>query len=128
MNSGQQELLGLTQQLLNSITDGDWVTYCKLCDSSLTAFEPEARGHLVEGMDFHQFYFQATDRPRRQTTISSPHVRLCGGDAAVICYTRLIQREDEAGQWTTQPFEETRIWERQNGEWQHVHFHRSANV
>ena len=26
-------------------------------DPRLTAFEPEARGNLVEGLEFHKFYF-----------------------------------------------------------------------
>lgn len=29
----------------------------KICDPHLTAFEPEALGNLVEGMEFHKFYF-----------------------------------------------------------------------
>ena len=29
----------------------------ELCHDSLTAFEPEANGSLVEGLDFHKFYF-----------------------------------------------------------------------
>ena len=28
-----------------------------LCDPTLSAFEPEARGSLLEGMEFHHFYF-----------------------------------------------------------------------
>lgn len=31
--------------------------YRKICDPHLTAFEPEALGNLVEGMEFHKFYF-----------------------------------------------------------------------
>lgn len=30
----------------------------KICDPHLTAFEPESLGNLVEGMDFHKFYFE----------------------------------------------------------------------
>lgn len=30
----------------------------KICDPHLTAFESEALGNLVEGMDFHKFYFE----------------------------------------------------------------------
>jgi Calcium/calmodulin dependent protein kinase II association domain len=30
----------------------------KICDPHLTAFEPESMGNLVEGMDFHKFYFE----------------------------------------------------------------------
>jgi calcium/calmodulin-dependent protein kinase (CaM kinase) II len=122
------ELIRLTQRLLDSITAGDWQTYDDLCDASLTAFEPEARGHLVQGMDFHRFYFdlQAPAGPAN-TTISSPHVRLMGDNAAVVSYVRLIQRVDEQGNARTVRFEETRVWQRIEGRWQHVHFHRSAN-
>lgn len=33
-------------------------TFSKICDPGLTSFEPEALGNLVEGMDFHRFYFE----------------------------------------------------------------------
>ena len=29
----------------------------KFVDPQLTCFEPEARGYMIEGMDFHKFYF-----------------------------------------------------------------------
>ncbi len=51
------EILEINQQLLECIAVGDWKTYATLCDPTLTCFEPEARGHLVQGMDFHRFYF-----------------------------------------------------------------------
>ena len=31
--------------------------YRKIFDPGLTSFEPEGLGNLVEGMDFHRFYF-----------------------------------------------------------------------
>ena len=127
-NDVKQELIQLTQRLLDAIAAGDWSTYDELCHSSLTAFEPEARGHLIEGMAFHRFYFDLTSQPGTvNTTISSPHVRLVGDDAAVVSLVRLIQRVDADGQPETVRFEETRVWQRIDGRWQHVHFHRSAN-
>ena len=48
MNEQENELILLTQQLLNSIGSCDWETYIELCDESLTAFEPEALGRLVQ--------------------------------------------------------------------------------
>lgn len=35
-----------------------FICYRKICDPGLTSFEPEALGNLVEGMDFHKFYFE----------------------------------------------------------------------
>ena len=122
-----QQLLDLTQQLLDSIASGDWETYEKLCDPTLTAFEPESRGHLVEGMDFHRFYFNLAGDGPRNTTIASPRVRLLGENAAVVSYIRLTQYVGDSGEPQTSRFEETRVWQRQEGRWRHVHFHRSAD-
>ncbi|MDP6444306.1 MAG: DUF4440 domain-containing protein [Pirellulaceae bacterium] len=125
--SDRDDLLQLTQQLLDCIAAGDWHTYTRLCDASLTAFEPEARGHLVEGLPFHQYYFDL-ERSRtatpKNTTISSPHVRVLG-DTAVVSYVRLIQHLDDQDSPQTAAFEETRVWSRQGDSWVHVHFHRS---
>ncbi len=53
----KQEVIKITEQLLEAINSGDYETYTKLCDPQMTAFEPGALGNLVEGMDFHKFYF-----------------------------------------------------------------------
>ncbi len=121
-----QELLGLTRRLLESIAGGDWAAYEELCDPSLTAFEPEALGHRVEGMAFHHFYFRLGGaRGDRTTTLSAPHVRVMG-DVAVVSYVRLDQRLDAGGRPRTTGSAETRVWQRRDGRWRHVHFHRSA--
>jgi len=120
-----EELLRLNARLLDSITQADWATYELLCDPTLTAFEPEALGHLVEGMAFHRFYFNLrAARGEPNTTMASPRVRVMG-DVAVVAYVRLNQRIDADGAPYTTGFEETRVWHRQNGQWRHVHFHRS---
>ncbi|MGD9723312.1 MAG: DUF4440 domain-containing protein [Pirellulales bacterium] len=119
------ELLELNQQLLEAIAAADWATYETLCDPTLTAFEPEGRGHEIQGMEFHRFYFDmgSGDSPRN-TTMSSPRVRLMG-DVAVVSYVRLVQSLNDAGAAVTSQFEETRVWQRQQDAWRHVHFHRS---
>jgi calcium/calmodulin-dependent protein kinase (CaM kinase) II len=125
--SVESELLDLSAQLLDSIGEKDWETYSQLCDVSLTCFEPEAVGQLVEGLEFHKFYFDLEGAPaKRNTTLASPHVRLLGQDAAVVSYIRLIQKLDGNGVPITVSVEETRVWQRVNGRWKHVHFHRSA--
>ena len=121
----EDELLELNQQLLESIATGDWETYQALCDPTITAFEPESRGHLIQGLEFHRFYFDlgAAESPRT-TTMASPKVRLMG-DVALVVYVRLVQSLDDSGAPVTSHYEETRIWQMQHGKWQHVHFHRS---
>jgi calcium/calmodulin-dependent protein kinase (CaM kinase) II len=128
MNETTEKLIQLNQKLLNAIASGDWDVYTELCDDSLTAFEPEARGHLIEGLPFHQFYFDNLSyRPTVNTTIASPHVRLIGDDVAVVCLVRLVQKMNSEGRAETYKFEETRVWQKLDGKWKHVHFHRSAN-
>ncbi|MGC1275164.1 MAG: DUF4440 domain-containing protein [Planctomycetaceae bacterium] len=127
MRDDAQELLLLSRQLLDSIDRQDWDAYAELCDTTLTAFEPEAGGHLVAGLDFHRFYFEKRngggDRAARQSSMTSPSVRLLGDTAVVTC-VRLVQQYVD-GRYITTAAEETRIWERQDGAWRHVHFHRS---
>jgi len=123
-----EELLGLSQRMLDCIIEADWSTYAELCDPTLSAFEPEARGQLVEGLEFHRYYFELdrTSAPH-QASITSPKVRLIGDDVAVVTYVRLDQTVDRDKATHTAVFEETRIWHRRDGRWRHVHFHRSSN-
>lgn len=130
MPDATSELLALNQKLLVAIVGGDWKTYADLCDPSLTCFEPEARGHVVEGMPFHKFYFDlgaGGPKPAVATnvTMASPHVRMLGADAAVLSYIRLNQKLNAAGEPVTVAVEETRVWQKVGGAWKHVHFHRS---
>ncbi|XP_057168240.1 calcium/calmodulin-dependent protein kinase type II subunit alpha isoform X2 [Ursus arctos] len=54
----KQEIIKVTEQLIEAISNGDFESYTKMCDPGMTAFEPEALGNLVEGLDFHRFYFE----------------------------------------------------------------------
>jgi len=111
MSDAADELLRQNQRLLDSIGQGDWATYQELCDPSLSAFEPEGRGQLIEGLEFHRFYFQLGGKGAPgQTTMSCPKVRIMG-DAAVVSYVRLNQRVTGDGTPATDSFEETRVWQ-----------------
>ncbi|XP_023288459.1 calcium/calmodulin-dependent protein kinase type II delta chain isoform X2 [Orussus abietinus] len=125
----RQEIIKMTEQLIESINTGDFEAYTKICDAHLTAFEPEALGNLVEGMDFHKFYFDnvlGKNCKAVNTTILNPHVHLLGEDAACIAYVRLTQYMDKQGVAHTQQSEESRVWHKRDNKWQNVHFHRSA--
>ncbi|XP_049271681.1 calcium/calmodulin-dependent protein kinase type II alpha chain isoform X45 [Rhipicephalus sanguineus] len=110
----KQEIVKLTEQLIESINSGDYETYTKLCDPHLTAFEPEALG---AGKSYKS----------QNTTIINPTVHLLGDDAACIAYIRLMQYIDRSGIPRTRQTEETRVWHRKDTKWQNIHFHRSGN-
>lgn len=127
MPNDRDELLELTQKLLDSISSGDWDTYESLCDPALTCFEPETKGHLVEGLGFHRFYFKNSHgKSVRADTMVEPRVELLGENGATVCYVRLVQKKDVDGRDVTVRFQETRVWKRSSGGWKHVHFHRSS--
>uniref|UniRef100_A0A2I3S680 calcium/calmodulin-dependent protein kinase n=1 Tax=Pan troglodytes TaxID=9598 RepID=A0A2I3S680_PANTR len=127
--SRKQEIIKTTEQLIEAVNNGDFEAYAKICDPGLTSFEPEALGNLVEGMDFHRFYFEnllAKNSKPIHTTILNPHVHVIGEDAACIAYIRLTQYIDGQGRPRTSQSEETRVWHRRDGKWQNVHFHCSG--
>ncbi|XP_064867806.1 calcium/calmodulin-dependent protein kinase (CaM kinase) II beta 1 isoform X5 [Oncorhynchus nerka] len=129
MQPRKQEIIKITEQLIEAVNNGDFEAYAKICDPGLTSFEPEALGNLVEGMDFHRFYFEnllSKNSKPIHTTILNPHVHLIGEDAACIAYIRLTQFVDGQGHPRSSQSEETRVWHRRESKWQNVHFHCSG--
>ncbi|XP_069000422.1 calcium/calmodulin-dependent protein kinase type II subunit gamma isoform X7 [Embiotoca jacksoni] len=127
--SRKQEIIKMTEQLIEAINNGDFEAYTRICDPGLTSFEPEALGNLVEGMDFHKFYFEnllSKNSKPVHTTILNPHVHLIGEDAACIAYIRLTQYLDSQGRPRSCQSEETRVWHRRDAKWLNVHFHCSG--
>ncbi|XP_053477735.1 calcium/calmodulin-dependent protein kinase type II subunit gamma isoform X5 [Ictalurus furcatus] len=125
----KQEIIKITEQLIEAINNGDFEAYTRICDPGLTSFEPEALGNLVEGMDFHKFYFEnllSKNSKPVHTTILNPHVHLIGEDAACIAYIRLTQYIDSQGRPRSCQSEETRVWHRRDSKWLNVHFHCSG--
>uniref|UniRef100_A0A3P9IW29 calcium/calmodulin-dependent protein kinase n=1 Tax=Oryzias latipes TaxID=8090 RepID=A0A3P9IW29_ORYLA len=130
VDGNKQEIIKVTEQLIESINNGDFEAYAKICDPGLTSFEPEALGNLVEGHDFHRFYFEnALSKGNKpvHTILLNPHVHLIGENAACIAYIRLTQYMDGSGIPRTMQSEETRVWHRRDGKWQNIHFHRSGS-
>jgi len=141
--SKEQEIIKVTEQLLSALTSGDFETFSRLCDPKITCFEPESLGNLVEGMDFHKFYFDnwklsrsdtvvtkvnaPVARSHINTTVLHPTVHLMSDDAACIAYIRLTQFMDRDAAAKTVQHEESRVWHRKNGKWVNVHCHRSIN-
>uniref|UniRef100_A0A7N6B9Q2 calcium/calmodulin-dependent protein kinase n=1 Tax=Anabas testudineus TaxID=64144 RepID=A0A7N6B9Q2_ANATE len=130
VSARKQEIIKVTEQLIEAINNGDFEAYTSICDPGLTSFEPEALGNLVEGTDFHRFYFENALSKGKQpihTILLNPHVHLIGEEAACIAYIRLTQYIDSNGMPRTMQSEETRIWHRRDSKWQNIHFHRSGS-
>jgi Calcium/calmodulin dependent protein kinase II association domain len=129
--------VSLTQKLLDSVVSGDYKTYQSLCADNLTCFESETDGHLVQGMPFHKFFFDLPSdskpkAPPATVTMSGVHVRRLGDKAAVVAYVRFNQSYTMSldGKGMDGPLQitkacETRVWEEIDGQWKHVHVHRS---
>ncbi|CAG0889231.1 unnamed protein product [Darwinula stevensoni] len=98
MTARKQEIIKMTEKLIEAVNTSDYETYTKICDPQMTAFEPEALGNLIEGLEFHKFYFDNV-MPKNwkaiNTTILNPHVHLLGEDTACIAYVRLTQMVDK---------------------------------
>jgi len=73
-----REIIGATEQLLQAINARDFATYKKMCDTDLTTFEPEALENLVEGLQFHKFYFDNCGPVRGSYNVSiiNPRVHI----------------------------------------------------
>ncbi|CAJ0580546.1 unnamed protein product, partial [Mesorhabditis spiculigera] len=127
----KQEIVRVTQQLLDAISCKDWDAYMKLCEPGMTCFEPETLGNLIEGIDFHRFYFDPNNsagvrKGGLHTTMLNPNVHVMGDDGACIAYVRLTQYIDRTGEARTRQSQESRVWQRRNGRWLCVHVHRST--
>jgi hypothetical protein len=106
--------------------------YTTLVDPAMTCYEPEAPGVLVEGLDFHKFYFDLPqgDGPAvpPQTTLVGERVTPLGPGVALQTYSRVTQAVSATGVPFTMKSEETRVWRAAGGgRWVCVHFHRSGS-
>lgn len=122
----KQEVIDTTKHLLDAIHAGDWNTYAAMCAPAITCVEPESNEEVVKGHGFHKYYFDEAAAAggageASQSTIVNPQVHMLSGKAAVIAYTRLVQRGGK-----TTSYGETRVWQFEEGAWKNLHFHRSA--
>ncbi|CAA94242.3 Calcium/calmodulin-dependent protein kinase type II [Caenorhabditis elegans] len=126
LSAQKQDIVRVTQTLLDAISCKDFETYTRLCDTSMTCFEPEALGNLIEGIEFHRFYFDGNRKNQVHTTMLNPNVHIIGEDAACVAYVKLTQFLDRNGEAHTRQSQESRVWSKKQGRWVCVHVHRST--
>jgi len=125
-SQNKAELMDVTQRLLMAISAGDWASYASLCAPDSTCIEPETMGQVVTGLGFHKHYFDLPPSgdappPPSNTTMTGVQIRVCPqGAMGFVTYNRLTQSGVKSSL-----AQETRIWEKQQGEWLQTHFHKS---
>ena len=131
----EEEIVNKNKELLLAIDTKDWLKYKELVDETITCFEPEAKGNLVGGLDFHHYYFTLDSNAKPKSTIVNAHVRMIGENSAIVSYIRVIQLisiKRDVVEPLTKTYEETRVWQLlplPNSplySWRNVHFHRSS--
>lgn len=120
----EEELKQILMKLLHGIRTGDVDTYKELVSKSLSCFEPETQGHNVDGLAFHLFFMEHSKiKDPYHLEIVNPIIRVYG-DTGYTAYT-LIQNKLKDGNYVITQVNETRIFNKENGKWKMVHFHRS---
>ena len=123
--STAEVVVELTRRLLRSIAEGDWKTYASCATRRSRRSSRSRAGNWSKGWtSTASISNRGGIRGGYNISFCAPHVRVLG-DAAVVCYVRLLQMQDDAGKAVVHRFEETRVWQRQSSGWRHVHFHRS---
>lgn len=122
--TAEEEVKEILMKLLHAIRDGDATTYKELASEDLSCFEPETHGHNVNGLDFHLFFMEhSMTKDPYHLEIVNPIIRIYG-DTGYTAYT-LIQNKLKDGDYVITQVNETRIFNKENGNWKMVHFHRS---
>jgi len=126
------DVIAVTETLIDAIGRSDYDTWKRMTSHDLTAFEPESQGCLVEGREFHKYYFDLGVNEKAKSSLRvnliAPRVHLLGPDAGVIGYVLLTQFIDpKSGLPQSRQSEESRVWRRdRDGLWRCVHIHRST--
>ncbi|XP_070545099.1 calcium/calmodulin-dependent protein kinase type II subunit alpha-like isoform X3 [Ptychodera flava] len=119
----EEEVINVTKDLLSAIDRRDFKVYRDMTMENVSCFERGTMGDLVEGLDFHEYYFDKIPPENCSVTIINPRVHVFGPDAACIAYVRLRQRTTEPAITVTFRTQETRVWQRIDGKWKVIHFH-----
>lgn len=110
--------------LLHAVQKADIDTYLTRVSDQVTCFEPETRGHLLRGIGLHRFLVeQARPVETYHIELIDPVIRVAG-NMAFAAYT-LHLTETGGPDETIQSENVTRIFQKEDGNWQMVHFHRS---
>lgn len=120
-----EEFRAALLELLHTIEKAEVETYQQRVSEKVTCFEPETGGAKVKGRDMHIFFVKNSTAPDHYFfDIIDPTFKI-SGDLAYAAYTFLLA-EISDGKTTSTTENVTRIFQKEEGEWKMVHFHRSV--
>jgi len=120
----EQSIYDRLLELLHAIKQGDADTYTRLSAKDLTAIEPETGGQIVEGLPFHVFLIERSTMADYHLEVINPTIKV-EGNMAYACYN-LVTSQKKDDTFRFDQVQETRIFQRIDGLWKMIHFHRSA--
>lgn len=127
MRADEQSVIDTVQTLLNVISTGNVEAYARMVADDVSCFEHDAPPYRIDGVEFHLNMMKERKGRSRVTRIDvlAPRVQRFG-NIAIATYTVLKTVLDDDDDLSFDTANETRVFERREGDWIMVHFHRSA--
>ncbi|OLS26090.1 MAG: hypothetical protein HeimC3_10630 [Candidatus Heimdallarchaeota archaeon LC_3] len=123
-NEQIKEVKEVLMKILHGIQLRDNDTYKTYVKEDLTCFEPESQGFQIDGLDFHLFFGKVIPKPESyHLEIVRPTIRVFS-DTAYASYTLLVSKKQGVDVKISSA-NETRIFQKEDGIWKMIHFHRS---
>jgi ketosteroid isomerase-like protein len=127
MNPEEQSVMDAVERLLAVVARCDAETYRKLVAEDVSSFEFDIAPFRIDTLDFHMHLLKQnaqTGAPAPRIDILTPRVQVFG-NVAIASYT-LLKTVQVDGKSEFRSCNESRVFEKRDGTWVMVHFHRSA--
>jgi hypothetical protein len=112
-------------RLHDSIRDSNVEEFKKVVDPGVTAFDIGCKGHLLNGLSYHEFNINAQSNIKKRFHINNTSIKLLSSKTAITTCS-IVKQTTHNSTTSTNAFDETRVWEKsKDGNWRNVHIHLS---
>jgi len=124
-----KEVETMFARLHDSIKNNDFEEFKKIVDPAVTTFDPACKGHMLNGLSYHEFNLQAqTQNPNLKIRyhLNNASTKLISSQSAITTCSIVKQTSSPDSLNLTESYDETRVWEKKtDGTWRNVHIHLS---
>ena len=127
MNAEEQSVMDAVERLVSVVARCDADAYRKLVADDVSSFEFDIAPYRIDTLEFHLHLLKQSAQlptPAPRIDILTPRVRVLG-NVAIASYT-LLKTVQADGKSVFRSCNESRVFEKREGTWVMVHFHRSA--